>query len=256
MRRVLPALMTARVRSAARMESGLALYASLTTVTPSGREWTSIRQRLTGRAVPSRSATVARSSHLERGGRGAQRVGDVVLPDQAELHRRARPAGVQDERGAPGVVEPDLLGPDVGVRGLPGQHHPGALRGALPISSTRRSSALSTTSGGGRRTAAPPRRARPWPARSPRPMPNSPRCAVPTLSSTATCGRARPQRNAMWPTPRAEYSSTAYAGVGRAAQQRERQAELVVEGAGGGERRPRRAGGRAGPWSRSCRCCR
>ena len=88
--------------------------------------------------------------HLEGRGRGAQRVGDVVLADQAQLHRDARaPPAWQHEGRAAGVVEPHLLGPHVGGGACPASTHAGALAGARSrMATTRRSSALSTTSAG------------------------------------------------------------------------------------------------------------
>ena len=76
--------------SAARIDSGLALYASLITSTPSARSVSSIRQRDAGTAALSASATASSGSPaVERDRGGSERVADVVRADEPQLHRRA-----------------------------------------------------------------------------------------------------------------------------------------------------------------------
>ena len=76
-------------RSAAAIDSGLALYASLTTRTPAGVVNVSIRHCDT--TACDRASAHGNERHAERdaGGRGGQRVRDHVLPGHGQRHRRA-----------------------------------------------------------------------------------------------------------------------------------------------------------------------
>ena len=100
-----------------------------------------------------------------------------------------------------------------------------------------------------------PRPARPWPPRSPPGEPNSPRCAVPTLSTTPIRGRAdRGQRGDVAAAARGSLQHQV-PGARVGPQRRARVAELVVERARAGRRSGpsgRQQLRRAGPWWRSC----
>ena len=92
-------------RSAAAIDSGLALYASLTTRTPAGVVNVSIRHCDT--TACDKASAHANERHAERdaGGRGGQRVRDHVLAGDGQRHRRAldalEPGGTTRTRPLP-----------------------------------------------------------------------------------------------------------------------------------------------------------
>ena len=157
------------------------------TTTPSARSVTSIRHRDLGSAATQRRCDPGQvDSALQRGGRGSQRIADVMLADQAQLHGRRFTRGMQDEPGPAAIVGDDFAGPHVGGGGAPKVTTAACVRDRM--AATAGSSELST--------ATPPADAGSASTSSPLAWaiasrdPNSPTCAVPTLSTTPMRGGA------------------------------------------------------------------
>ena len=82
-----------RACRAARTDSGFALYASLTTVTPSPRRWTSIRHRLRATAAESPSAMSARPRPSSPARAAAARASGTIWAPCSRRVTGARPSG-------------------------------------------------------------------------------------------------------------------------------------------------------------------
>ena len=162
------------------------------TVTPSARSKTSIRQRDRGRA-PSRAVGDSRQRAARSPARRrppASGVADLVAADERQRDRRAsagRVTSVNDAR--PGRRAPTSLGAHVGVRRLADSHHPrrGAARHrphqrvvGVEHRDARPAGSASTSS--------------PFACAMASTEPNSPMCAMPTLSTTPIRGGATWQR--------------------------------------------------------------
>ena len=234
-------------------DSGLALYASSTTVTPARSRSTDIRPRADRHGVregrrrprpsgrPSASATVAAASAWLTWCRRAA----------AATRGADRSPCVQDEARARGPVDPHVRR-RVRRRGGAEREVPAALVRAA-IAATSGSSAFSTATPPPPRSAA-PRRARPWPGRSPSSEPNSPTCAEPTLSTTPTRRRdlGQPADVAGPARPQLEHQVTR-ALVAAAAPSAGSPISLLYDPVAATVGPSGPGPGRAGPWCSSCR---
>ena len=192
-----------------------------------------MRQRLRGSGRRQRGGDVRRRhARGQRGPGGGQRVGHLVLADHLQRHGVPLPRGGQGEPGAGRVVQRRRRAARTSASSpRPVVTTRATVRGAMP--STRGSSALRTAvpSAGSASTSSP------LACAMPSALPNSPRCAEPTLSTTPTCGRATRQSRAMCPRPRAPISSTRKRVRSSALEHGERQPDVVVVGPGRADRR-------------------
>ena len=129
---------------AARIDSGLALYASLTTVTPSSRRDTSMRQRLRGPAADSAAATSAGAMPAASAAPAADRaLATWCSPTTCSATGCSSPAATSVKRARAESSRRDPGGAHGGVVPRPGRQHCGAGAGR-PWPRTRGSSALRT----------------------------------------------------------------------------------------------------------------
>ena len=197
----LPAIAT-RAASAARIDSGLALYASLTTVTPSGRSVTSIRHRETGSAAPSAAATPGGVPPSSSATAAAARALPTWCSPRRGSVTGARPAGLTRVKRArpPSSTTSSARTCAAGPR--PNVTTRAGVRTAIAATAASSAFSTATPSAGSASTSSPLATA--VAAREP----NSPRWALPTLSTTPIRGGTAAASPAMCRGPLAAYSST------------------------------------------------
>ena len=237
-----------RRASAARIDSGFALYASLTT-SNAVRALGDLHAPARRRAAPCRARLRPRASgqaRVERDRRCRERVGDVVLADQAEPHRRRGAVRVQREGCASGAVEGDVGGAHVAVRA----EGPNARNRARAHTEDERVVGVQDgeTVGRQRLDELALRRG----DRLARAELAEMRAA--DVEHRADLWRRDPGQVRDVPDAACAEFENEEPGVGVGLEHRVRQAEFVVGRAGRRDRRAEftRAGGRAGPWWRSC----
>ena len=224
MRRLGPAIV-ASVRNAADIESGFALYASLTTVTPSALVVTSIRCRDRRSARDRLAATcsgVAPSS-------SPTAAADRALPTWWAPCRPsvtvASPCGVTSRKVALACSSSwTSTARTSASSAVPTRTTLALVRSAM--ARTSGSSALRIA------TSVAASASSPLASAMPSREPNSARCAVPTFSTTPMRGGAISQSARMCPAPRADSSRTRCRVLLVGTQHGPRVPELVVEGAG------------------------
>ena len=130
----------------------------------------------------------------QRGGRGRQRVRDLLDPVQREPHVARAPRRRQPEARPQLLVERDALGAHLGAR--PPPRNPSTGHGLnAAMRATRGSSKFKTATPEGGSAATSSLLARATPSRSPKYS----TCAMATLVTIPTSGRATSARRAMWP---------------------------------------------------------
>ncbi len=169
-----------RACSAARTDSGFALYASLMTVTPSSRRRTSIRHRLRATAAQSPSAMSARPRPSSRARAAAATASGTLWAPCSRRVTPAWPSGVS--RVKLGRPRSSSRTPAARIRAFRSSTPKVTTRAAVraAMARTRGSSAfkMAAPSAGSASTSSPLARAT-WSS-----PPNSPACAWPTFSTT------------------------------------------------------------------------
>ena len=232
-----PAASATSASSAADIDSGLALYASLTTVTPSARSVTSMRQRLRGcgrgqnrrrsrrAARPASRPTAAAASALRTwcaptsAQRDQGRSGRRGQPEPRPPARRAR------RRSARTSASGDV--PNVTTRATVRAGHRGHQRVVGVQHGQRRSAGSASTSS-------------PLASAIASRLPNSPRWALPTLRTTPIRGGAMAVSSRDVADATRAHLQHQVSGVGRRREHGQRQPDLVVVRPDGGHGRPGR----------------